>query len=111
MRIHFFTVPFLMGSGHGKERAMEATLFPLPVLSYEVQCILEVFDIVSGDRHFFFRVMAKGQEKGAIVLVLDLMDHGKIHDVALCVRKKPRGERRDSMSRSVIFDSMIPLVV
>ena len=36
MRIHFFTAPFLMGSGHGKERAMEAMLFPLPVLSYEV---------------------------------------------------------------------------
>ena len=35
-----------MGSGHGKERAMETMLFPLPVLLYEVQCILEVFDIV-----------------------------------------------------------------
>ena len=101
MRIHFFTAPFLMGSGHGKERAMEATLFPLPVFSYEVQCILEVFDIVSGDRHFFFGVMGERQEKGAIVLVLDLMDHGKIYDVALVRAEEAQGgeERLDVAER------------
>ena len=56
--------------------------------------------------------MGERQEKGAIVLVLDLLDHGKIHDVALVrAEEAQEGERRDSMSRSVIFDSMIPLVV
>ena len=74
MGIHFFTAPFLM-----------------PVLSYEVQCILEVFDIVSGDRHFFFGVMGERQEKGAIVLVLDLLDHGKVHDVALVRAEEAQG--------------------
>lgn len=94
MGIHFFKAPFLMGSGHGKERAMEATLFPLPVFSYEVQCILEVFDIVSGDRHFFFGVMGERQEKGAIVLILDFLDHGKVHDVALVRAEKAQGREK-----------------
>lgn len=55
--------------------------------------------------------MGERQEKGAIVLVLDFLNHGKVYDVALVRAEKPKGERRDSMSRSVIFDSMIPLVV
>ena len=46
--------------------------------------ILEVLDIVPGDGHFFSRGMGKRQEeKGAIVLILDFLDHGKVHDVAL----------------------------
>lgn len=74
--------------------------------------ILEVLDIVPGDGHFFSGVMGKRQEKGAIVLILDFLDHGKVHDVVLvCAEEAQGGERRDSMSRSVIFDSMIPLIV
>ena len=45
--------------------------------------ILEVLDIVPGDGHFFSGGMAERQEKGAIVLILDFLDHGKVHDVAL----------------------------
>lgn len=74
--------------------------------------ILEVLDIVPGDGHFFSGGMGKRQEKGAIVLILNFLDHGKVHDAALvCAEEAQGGERRDSMSRSVIFDSMIPLVV
>lgn len=73
--------------------------------------ILEVLDIVPGDGHFFSGGMGKRQEKGAIVLILDFLDHGKVHDVALVRAEEAQGGRRDSMSRSVIFDSMIPLVV
>lgn len=71
--------------------------------------ILEVLDIVPGDGHFFSGGMAERQEKGAIVLILDFLDHGKVHDVALVRAEEAQGG--DSMSRSVIFDSMIPLVV
>ena len=45
--------------------------------------ILEVLDIVPGDGHFFSGVMGKRQEKDGIVLILDFLDHGKVHDVAL----------------------------
>ena len=77
----------------------------------QMERILEVLDIVPGDGHFFSGGMGKRQEKGAIVLILDFLDHGKVHDVALVRAEEAQGERRDSMSRSVIFDSMIPLVV
>ena len=77
----------------------------------QMERILEVLDIVPGDGHFFSGGMAERQEKGAIVLILDFLDHGKVHDVALVRAEEAHGERRDSMSRSVIFDSMIPLVV
>ena len=77
----------------------------------QMERILEVLDIVPGDGHFFSGGMGKRQEKGAIVLILDFLDHGKVHYVALVRAEEAPGERRDSMSRRVIFDSMIPLVV
>lgn len=77
----------------------------------QMERILEVLDIVPGDGHFFSGGMAERQEKGAIVLILDFLDHGKVHDVAFVRAEEAQGERRDSMSWSVIFDSMIPLVV
>lgn len=49
----------------------------------QMERILEALDIVPGDGHFFSGVMGKRQEKDAIVLILDLLDHGKVHDVAL----------------------------
>lgn len=50
----------------------------------QMERILEVLDIVPGDGHFFSGGMGKRQEeKGAIVLILDFLDHGKVHDVAL----------------------------
>ena len=69
----------------------------------QMERILEVLDIVPGDGHFFSGVMGKRQEKGVIVLVLDLLDHGKIHDVALVrAEEAQEGERRDSMSRALM---------
>ncbi len=49
----------------------------------QMERILEVLDIVPGDGHFFSGGMAERQEKDGIVLILDFLDHGKIHDVAL----------------------------
>ena len=61
----------------------------------QMERILEVLDIVPGDGHFFSGGMAERQEKGAIVLILDFLDHGKVHDVALvCAEEAQRGEER-----------------
>ena len=61
----------------------------------QMERILEVLDIVPGDGHFFSGGMAERQEKGAIVLILDFLDHGKVHDVALVrAEEAPGGEER-----------------
>lgn len=65
--------------------------------------ILEVLDIVPGDGHFFSGVMGKRQEKDGIVLILDFLDHGKVHDVALVRAEEAQGgeERLDDPSRRI----------
>ena len=62
--------------------------------------ILEVLDIVPGDGHFFSGGMGKRQEKDAIVLILDFLDHGKVHDAALVRAEEAQGgeERLDDPS-------------
>ena len=57
----------------------------------QMERILEVLDIVPGDGHFFSGGMSKRQEKGAIVLILDFLDHGKVHDVALVRAEEAQG--------------------
>lgn len=71
-----------------------------------MQRILEIFDIVSGHRHLFFGEMIQRQEECAIVLVLDLMDHGKVHDVALVRAEEAQGgeERLDVAERHLRLD-------
>ena len=68
--------------------------------------ILEVLDIVPGDGHFFSGGMAERQEKGAIVLILDFLDHGKVHDVALVRAEEAQGgeERLDVAERHLRRD-------
>ena len=68
--------------------------------------ILEVFDIVPGDGHFFSGVMGERQEKGAIVLVLDFLNHGKVYDVALVRAEKAQGreKRLDVAERHLRLD-------
>lgn len=65
--------------------------------------ILEVLDIVPGDGHFFSGGMAERQEKGAIVLILDFLNHGKVHDVALVRAEEAQGgeERLDDPARRI----------
>ena len=57
----------------------------------QMERILEVLDIVPGDGHFFSGVMGKRQEKDGIVLILDFLDHGKVHDVALVRAEEAQG--------------------
>ena len=68
--------------------------------------ILEVFDIVPGDGHFFSGVMAERQEECAIVLVLDFLDHGKVHDIAPVRAEKAQWgeERLDIAQRHLRLD-------
>ena len=68
--------------------------------------ILEVLDIVPGDGHFFSGGMGKRQEKGGIVLILDFLDHGKVHDVALVRAEEAQGgeERLDVAERHLRLD-------
>ena len=66
--------------------------------------ILEVLDIVPGDGHFFSGGMAERQEKGAIVLILDFLNHGKVHDAALVRAEEAQGggeERLADPSRRI----------
>ena len=72
----------------------------------QMECILEVLDIVPGNGHFFSGVMGKRQEKGAIVLILDFLDHGKVHDVALVRAEEAQGgeERLDVAERHLRLD-------
>ena len=78
------------------------------IFSYlnQMECILEVLDIVPGDGHFFSGGMAERQEKGAIVLILDFLDHGKVHDVALVRAEEAQGgeERLDVAERHLRLD-------
>lgn len=69
----------------------------------QMERILEVLDIVPGDGHFFSGGMAERQEKGAIVLILDFLDHGKVHDVALVRAEEAQGgeERLDDPVRRI----------
>ena len=68
--------------------------------------ILEVLDIVPGDGHFFSGGMDERQEKGTIVLILDFLDHGKVHDVALVRAEEAKGgeERLDVAERHLRLD-------
>ena len=68
--------------------------------------ILEVLDIVPGDGHFFSGGMAERQEKGAIVLILDFLNHGKVHDAALVRAEEAQGgeERLDVAKRHLRLD-------
>lgn len=59
-----------------------------------MQRILEILDIVSGHRHLFFGEMIQCQEECAIVLVLDFLDHGKVHDIALVRAEKAQGREK-----------------
>ena len=72
----------------------------------QMERILEVLDIVPGDGHFFSGGMGKRQEKGAIVLILDFLDHGKVHDVALVRAEEAQGgeERLDVAERHLRLD-------
>lgn len=72
----------------------------------QMERILEVLDIVPGDGHFFSGGMAERQEKGAIVLILDFLDHGKVHDVALVRAEEAQGgeERLDVAERHLRLD-------
>ena len=72
----------------------------------QMERILEVLDIVPGDSHFFSGGMAERQEKGAIVLILDFLDHGKVHDVALVRAEEAQGgeERLDVAERHLRLD-------
>ncbi len=56
-----------------------------------MQHVLKCLDIMSRHRHFLLFVAGHGEEKGAVVLGLDFVNHGEVHDVALMGTEEAQG--------------------
>lgn len=48
-------------------------------------------DIMPGYRDFLFVVSCHGEEEGSIVLGLDFVDHGQVHDIAFMGTEEAQG--------------------